>query len=47
MKKEMILKNTSIKDLAAEVGVAYQTLVIKTKLIDKIKSHCEKNSISQ
>ena len=47
MDKNSKLKRTSLEELATEAGIDYQTVVIKTELIDKIRTHCEKNKISQ
>lgn len=47
MSKKEKLKRTSLEELASEVGVDYQTVVIKSELIDKIIKHCEKKKISQ
>lgn len=46
MKKEK-LEMTSIKEFADDIGVDYEVLKIKQKLVIKIKAHCEKNNISQ
>jgi predicted XRE-type DNA-binding protein len=46
MKKEK-LETTSIKEFAEDIGVDYEVLKIKQKLVIKIKAHCEKNKISQ
>ncbi|MDC1174505.1 XRE family transcriptional regulator [Bacteriovoracaceae bacterium] len=46
MKKEK-LETMKIKDFADDLGINYQVLKIKQKLIASIKNHCEKNKISQ
>ena len=45
MKKK--LKSQDLKSLASDWGIDYQTFIIKMKLIDTIKEHCEKHHISQ
>lgn len=40
-------KETDLKGFAQLMGVDYQVVQLKTKLINKIKSECEKNKISQ
>ncbi len=41
------VKSTDLKGFAEMIGVDYQLVQVKAKLIDKIKSECEKRSISQ
>ena len=41
------IKETDLKGFADLMGVDYQLVQLKSKLIDKIKSECEKKSISQ
>jgi len=40
-------KTISLKELAEDWGIDYEVYKIKTKLIERIKTHCEKNKISQ
>ncbi len=40
-------KEVDLKGLASLMGVDYQLVQLKAKLIDKIKSECKKNNISQ
>lgn len=46
MKKEK-LKPQSLESVASDWGIDYQVFLLKTKLIDKIKTTCEENLISQ
>jgi predicted XRE-type DNA-binding protein len=46
MKKNR-MKTQSLKEVAAEWGIDYQTFMIKSDLIDKIKDYCREHSISQ
>ena len=46
MKKEK-LKKATVKEFAEEIGINYDVLKIKQKLVAKIKVHCEKHKISQ
>jgi predicted XRE-type DNA-binding protein len=46
MKKNR-MKSQSLKEVAAEWGVDYQTFLIKSSLIDTIKIYCKGHSISQ
>ena len=41
------LKETTLKELAKDSGINYDTMLIKTQLIDEIKKCCEKKKISQ
>lgn len=41
------VKTTDLKGFAEMMGVDYQLIQLKAKLIDKIKSECEKRKISQ
>jgi len=41
------MKEQSLKELSEEWGIDFQTVKIKTKLIDKIVDHCKKTNISQ
>ena len=41
------VKTTDLKGFAEMMGVDYQLVQVKAKLIDKIKSECEERSISQ
>lgn len=41
------VKTTDLKGFAEMMGVDYQLVQVKAKLIDKIKSECEGRSISQ
>jgi len=47
MNKILKLKETTLEKLASELGINYQTIVIKSDLVDKIKEHCIKKKISQ
>ena len=47
MDKKVKLKKTTLKKLAGEVDVNYEAMIIKSQLIDEIKSYCEKKKISQ
>lgn len=40
-------KESELKKLAEVMGVDYQLIQLKSKLIEKIKVECEKHSISQ
>jgi predicted XRE-type DNA-binding protein len=40
-------KPQSLKEVAAEWGIDYQTFIIKTNLIDTIKDYCKEHGISQ
>ena len=40
-------KSTDLKGFAEMMGVDYQLIQVKAKLINKIKSECEDRSISQ
>ena len=41
------IKTTDIKGFAEMMGVDYQLIQLKVKLIDKIKTECEERKISQ
>ncbi len=41
------VKTAELKDFAEMMGVDYHLVEVKAKLIDKIKSECEKRNISQ
>jgi len=47
MNNKLNLEETSLEKLANELGIDYQTIVIKSELVDKIKEHCIKKKISQ
>ncbi len=47
MNNKLNLEETSLEKLANELAINYQTIVIKSELVDKIKEHCLKNEISQ
>ena len=47
MGKKIKLTKTSLKGLAKEVGVNYETIVIKSQLIEEIKTYCKKKKVSQ
>ena len=40
-------KPQSLKEIAAEWGIDYQTFIIKTNLIDTVKAYCKEHEISQ
>ncbi|OUR98549.1 hypothetical protein A9Q84_03815 [Halobacteriovorax marinus] len=46
-KSKLIIKEASLAELSETFGIDYQVVKIKSQLIDKIKNHCKKNSISQ
>lgn len=46
MKKDKV-ETMSLQELAEDWGIDYEVYKIKAKLIERIKSHCEKNEISQ
>lgn len=46
MKKEK-LKKIKLKELAEESGINYQVFRIKRELVKIIKSHCDKEKVSQ
>lgn len=41
------MNNKDLKSFAEAIGVDYQTVVLKAKLIEKIKSECKKLKLSQ
>ncbi len=45
--KEKKITAQSVEELAKEWGIDYQAFKIKVELIDTIKSHCEREGISQ
>jgi len=47
MNNKLNLEETSLEKLANELGIDYQTIIIKSKLVDKIKEHSIKKKISQ
>lgn len=46
MKKEKV-GTMSLQELAEDWGIDYEVYKIKAKLVERIKSHCEKSEISQ
>lgn len=47
MNNKLNLEETSLEIIASELGINYQTIVIKSELVYKIKEHCIKKEISQ
>jgi len=47
MNNKLNLEETSLEIIASELGINYQTIVIKSELVYKIKEHCIKKKISQ
>ena len=47
MNNHIKLEETTLEKLVNELGIDYQTIVIKSELVDKIKEHCIKKKISQ
>ena len=47
MIKKAKTNKTTLKELAEEVDVSYEAIVIKSQLIDEIKAYCKKKKISQ
>jgi len=47
MNNNIKLEETTLEKLANELGFDYQTIVIKSEFVDKIKEHCQNKKISQ
>jgi len=47
MNNHIKLEETTLEKLANELGIDYQTIVIKSELVNKIKERCIKKNISQ
>ena len=47
MNNHIKLEETTLEKLANELGIDYQTIVIKSELVNKIKQRCIKKNISQ
>ena len=45
--KKLNLKQTDLQGFAKMMGIDYQVVQIKVKLVDRIKKECKKRSISQ